>query len=109
QDPGKRGRGAACSGGVVLRRSLERLRKHAATVVARKAPPAIIPMTKSSEIEARAATWLIRREAPDFSADEQKELERWLEASPRHRSAFLRLEAAWRRADQLRKLRPLDG
>ncbi len=66
-------------------------------------------MTTPTDMEAQAAAWLVRREASDFSSDEQAALDSWLLASPRHRSAFLRLEAAWRRADQLRRLRPLDG
>jgi transmembrane sensor len=66
-------------------------------------------MTTPTEMEAQAAAWLVRREATDFSSEEQAALDAWLLASPRHRSAFLRLEAAWRRADQLRRLRPLDG
>jgi len=70
---------------------------------------AIFHMTDPIELEAQAAAWLIRREAPDFSVQEQGLLDDWLLASPRHRSAFLRLEAAWRRADRLKRLRPLDG
>jgi transmembrane sensor len=66
-------------------------------------------MTTPTEMEAQAAAWLVRREAPDFSSEEQAALDTWLLASPRHRSAFLRLEAAWRRADRLKRLRPLDG
>jgi transmembrane sensor len=66
-------------------------------------------MTTPTEMEAQAAAWLVRREATDFSSEEQAALDSWLLASPRHRSAFLRLEAAWRRADQLKRLRPLDG
>jgi transmembrane sensor len=66
-------------------------------------------MTTPTEMEAQAAAWLVRREASDFSSEEQAALDAWLLASPRHRSAFLRLEAAWRRADQLKRLRPLDG
>jgi transmembrane sensor len=66
-------------------------------------------MTTPTEMEAQAAAWLVRREAADFSSEEQAALDGWLLASPRHRSAFLRLEAAWRRADQLKRLRPLDG
>ncbi|MEP7244210.1 MAG: FecR domain-containing protein [Gammaproteobacteria bacterium] len=66
-------------------------------------------MNTASEFEAQAAAWLVRREAPDFSERQQAEFDAWAEADPRHRAAFVRLEAAWRRADRLRKLRPLDG
>ncbi len=34
--------------------------------------------------------------------------EQWLQADIRHRVTYLRLEAAWRRGDRLRDLRPLD-
>ena len=66
-------------------------------------------MNTSSDYEAQAAAWLVRREASDFSAAEQAEFEAWASADPRHRAAFVRLEAAWRRADRLRGLKPLDG
>lgn len=61
-------------------------------------------MTSSSQIEATAAAWLARRDAGDWSADAQAALDAWLEAATAHRVAFLRLEAAWQRADRLRAL-----
>ncbi len=66
-------------------------------------------MSTSSDFEAQAAAWLVRREAPDFSAQEHAEFDAWANADPRHRATFLRLETAWRRLDQLKRLRPLDG
>src|SRR6185312_4962059 len=66
-------------------------------------------MNTPSDFEAQAAAWLVRREAPNFSAAGQAEFEAWANADPRHRAAFVRLEAAWRRADRLRGLKPLDG
>src|SRR6185503_2463902 len=66
-------------------------------------------MNTPTDLEAQAAAWLVRREASDFSAAEQAEFEAWASADPRHRAAFVRLEAAWRRADRLRGLKPLDG
>jgi transmembrane sensor len=66
-------------------------------------------MSTASDLEAQAATWLIRREAPDFTAEESAAFDAWLAADARHRAAYLRLEAAWRRADLLSRLRPLDG
>lgn len=54
-------------------------------------------------IEEAAARWVVivdRRATPR----EQHALEEWLEASPRHRAAFARISAAWRRTDKLRLL-----
>jgi transmembrane sensor len=59
-------------------------------------------------IEARASRWLAARDAGDATAEEAAEFSRWLDEDIRHRVAYLRLEASWRRADRLRGLRPLD-
>src|SRR5262245_18168374 len=66
-------------------------------------------MNTPSDFEAQAAAWLVRREVPNFSGAAQAEFEAWANADPRHRAVFVRLEAAWRRADRLRGLKPLDG
>ncbi|MBX5463268.1 MAG: FecR domain-containing protein [Steroidobacteraceae bacterium] len=66
-------------------------------------------MSTASDIEEQAAAWLVRREAPDFTVQEQEAFEAWLAADSRHRAAYVRLETAWRRADRLSRLRPLDG
>ena len=66
-------------------------------------------MNTPIDLEAQAAAWLVRREASTFSAADQAEFEAWANADPRHRATFVRLEAAWRRADRLRGLKPLDG
>ena len=66
-------------------------------------------MSTASDIEEQAAAWLVRREAPDFTAQEREAFEAWLAADSRHRAAYVRLESAWRRADRLSRLRPLDG
>jgi transmembrane sensor len=66
-------------------------------------------MNTPSDFETQAAAWLVRREAPNFSAADKAEFHAWANADPRHRAAFVRLEAAWRRADRLRGLKPLDG
>src|SRR3954454_16481883 len=63
---------------------------------------------RANEIEEQAAEWVARidlRGTPEvWSA-----LDAWLNKSPRHRAAFLRLSVAWRRADELKKLAPLSG
>lgn len=66
-------------------------------------------MTTASEFEAQAATWLVRRDGSGLSEDELAEFDAWLGSDPRARAAYVRLEIAWKRADGLRRLRPLDG
>ncbi len=66
-------------------------------------------MTTAPELEAQAAAWLVKRDAGDLSAAEQAEFDAWVEADPRARAVYVRLEIAWKRADGLRRLRPLDG
>ncbi len=65
-------------------------------------------MSHDELIEARASRWLAARDAGDATAEEALEFTRWLEADIRHRVAYLRLEAGWKRADRLRDVRPLD-
>jgi transmembrane sensor len=58
-------------------------------------------------IEERAAAFVIaHRDRAEWSAQDQSDLESWLAESPFHRAAFLRLDAAWSRADRVRALRP---
>lgn len=59
-------------------------------------------------IEARAADWLARQDRDGFTTAEGAELEVWLDADTRHRVAYLRLRAAWGRADRLAALRPAE-
>jgi transmembrane sensor len=66
-------------------------------------------MTHDTDIDARAAQWLVRRDQGEAAGDNDGGFERWLAADARHRTAYLRLELAWRQADRLRNLRPLDG
>jgi transmembrane sensor len=66
-------------------------------------------MTTAPELEAQAAAWLVKRDGGGLSAADQAEFDAWTEADPRARAAYVRLELAWKRADGLRKLRPLDG
>jgi len=66
-------------------------------------------MTTAPELEAQAAAWLVKRDGGGLPATEQAEFDAWMEADPRARAAYVRLELAWKRADGLRRLRPLDG
>ncbi len=62
----------------------------------------------AAAIDETAANWLVRLEA-STSAELWEGLQRWLDAEPRHRAAFIRLRCAWHRTDKLRLLRPSDG
>lgn len=56
-------------------------------------------------VEAQAADWLQRRHFWKWSAQDQAELDKWLNDAPAHLVAYLRLEAALKRADRLVALR----
>ena len=60
-------------------------------------------MNTTVDIEKEAAGWLARKDAGWSTADEAA-LESWLAESTAHRVAFLRLNAAWGRADRLAAL-----
>ena len=63
-----------------------------------------IPATgtlSASDIEALAADWIAARDGEQWNEDRQRALDAWLDESIQHRVAYLRLEAAWRRADRL--------
>lgn len=61
-------------------------------------------MGSHRDIEDTAAAWLTRRDAGEWSAAEEAELARWLEASTSNRVAYLRLEAVWEEARRLKAL-----
>jgi transmembrane sensor len=63
---------------------------------------------RGNEIEHEAARWLAARDAGATAPAQTREFDRWLEADIRHRVAYLRLEANWRRVARLKDLRPLD-
>lgn len=56
------------------------------------------------EIEKQAAVWLAREDA-GLSDPDSRALDRWLDANVHHRVAYLRLKAAWQRADRLSALK----
>ena len=56
------------------------------------------------DVRAAAAEWHDRREREDWTAAKQAELDAWLAQSPAHAVAFLRVDAAWSRADRLSAL-----
>src|SRR5687767_5491094 len=57
-----------------------------------------------NEVEEQAAEWLIKRDSGRWTEADQQALDQWLEASTAHMVAFIRLESAWQRADQLKAL-----
>ncbi|MDH7974479.1 FecR domain-containing protein [Sphingomonas sp. AR_OL41] len=57
-------------------------------------------------IERRAALWLVRREQPCWSPEEQTALDAWLDESMAHKAAYWRLEHGWREADRIGALGP---
>lgn len=59
-------------------------------------------------VEMQASRWLAARDSGSQTREQAEEFNRWLDADIRHRIAYLRLEAVWRRAEKLRDLRPLD-
>ncbi len=65
-----------------------------------------LPQGNAAEIRAQAARWLLKRnDFEDWDEAKQAELDTWLAQSPAHEVAYLRLEAAWTRADRLVALR----
>src|SRR5260370_1156232 len=62
----------------------------------------------ANEIEERAAQWIVLAQERD-PPEERAQLQEWLKADPRHRAAYLRLEAVWGKTARLKSLRPLDG
>jgi transmembrane sensor len=63
-------------------------------------------MTDHSAIERSAATWLMRKTEADWSADDERALEAWLDKSHAHAAAFWRLEHGYARLDYLASLPP---
>lgn len=63
----------------------------------------------AAAIEAHASQWLERREFENWTERNQQEFEAWLDASPAHRVAFVRLETGWKRTSRLAALRPPEA
>jgi len=64
--------------------------------------------TSAGEIEDRAAEWIVLAQEHHCTADRAR-LEAWLEEDPRHRAAYLRLQAVWGKTARLKALRDPDG
>ncbi|HYG26046.1 MAG TPA: FecR domain-containing protein [Caulobacteraceae bacterium] len=62
-------------------------------------------MSAALKIEEQAAAWLARRDAGDWSAEDQAALDAWIAQDTAHRVAFLRLDSVWSRADRMAALK----
>src|SRR5262249_22891553 len=65
-------------------------------------------MARSTDISDAAAQWLIRLEG-QTSPEIWDTFQTWMDESPRHRAAFIRLREAWHQVDLLKNMRPTDG
>ena len=65
-------------------------------------------MTPCEEAEQQASRWLVAHDTGAVFGTMAEEFQIWLEADVRHRVAYRRLEANWRRIARLQELRPLD-
>jgi len=61
-------------------------------------------MSRSEQVDQRAAMYILQREKPEWSDADQAELDAWLEESMAHKAAYWRLEDGWRTADRLAAL-----
>jgi transmembrane sensor len=59
---------------------------------------------RAEDIEAAAAAWFEKREWSHWDSAAEAELQAWLAQSTAHHIAFIRLEAAWERAERLKAL-----
>lgn len=62
-------------------------------------------MMDANKNEATAARWLLRREQPDWTAQDQAELDAWLDEAAEHKVAFWRLEYGWSKVGRIAALR----
>ena len=67
-----------------------------------EAEPHIVATAR--DVRVRAAEWLERSVAEDWSEADQRALDAWLAQSPTHRVAYMRVSAAWNKADRLAAL-----
>jgi transmembrane sensor len=68
-----------------------------------------IAENRAKAVRADAAMRLVgQRDCEDWNEKDQAELDAWLAESPAHRVAYLRLDAAWKRADRLAAMQPPD-
>lgn len=61
-------------------------------------------MRRHEGIQNQAIDWLVRRNAREWSAEEQSQLDEWLEESMAHKAAFWRAVHLWQQTDRIRSL-----
>jgi transmembrane sensor len=65
-------------------------------------------MSAATDIQTRAADWLLERREGEWNDARQSEFDAWMGESLAHRIAYWRLDAAWGRADLLTAMRRPD-
>ena len=61
--------------------------------------------TKSyKKIDEMAGDWLAQRDSADWTDEHQRRFDEWLNESPLHRVAYLRIEHVWERSERLKAL-----
>jgi transmembrane sensor len=69
-----------------------------------------MPVPSAKDVNAAAATWLVRMNAEGWSDGDQTAFDAWLAQSPAHRAAYWRLKAAYAETSRLQALRrPQQG
>jgi len=64
----------------------------------------IVSADSHDTIDTTAGDWFARRQADEWNPESQERLEQWLNESPLHRVAYLRIEHAWEQAGRLKVL-----
>jgi transmembrane sensor len=59
---------------------------------------------RHKNIDAIAGDWLARRDSGQWTDEDQRRFEDWLNESPLHRVTYLRLEHVWERSERLKAL-----
>lgn len=54
-----------------------------------------------SKIDELASDWLAQRDSGNWTDEDQRRFDQWLDESPLHRVAYLRIEHAWERSERL--------
>lgn len=59
---------------------------------------------RHKQIDQIAGDWLARRDSGDWTQADQRRFDHWLNESPLHRVAYLRIEHVWERSERLKAL-----
>lgn len=63
-------------------------------------------MSEAHDIEEVAARWLLLREEPEWSSEDETAFQNWCDQSLAHKAAYWRLEHAWYAANRLAAIGP---